>query len=420
MFATTDLLVGVDIHRRTNVVQVTDGLGHLLTPVMRVPNNRSGTDYLATHLAEIAQAGAVTAIHIAAEATSNYWLPFFCQLEQSPHLTPWSVTLYPFNPKVIHRFSQSLNDGDKTDEKDTAVITERLRWGRKLPYPFHMEDRYLPLRTLTRYRHHLVGELVRVKSYSLSLVYLQASEYNVDPAFSDLFGQTSQAVLKEFPSLETIAAMPFDELVEWLDVKGKRRFAQPEENARRLQRIAQDSYQLPDDWLAAVNTALTLSLRHISSLQQLLVRTDTAIAEQMVHYPNSLTTIPGIGLVFAAGIIAEIGGLTRFDFNEAKVASYAGLKWSRHQSGDFVAEETFLKRTGSEFLRYYLCEAAQLVRMHDAEYQAFYKKKFNEVRYHRHKRAIVLTARKLVRLVVRLLTTNEPFRARQGPSDKTC
>jgi transposase len=418
MFATTDLLVGVDVHRRTNVVQVMDGQGQVLTPPLRLPNNRSGTAELSGRLAQMAQAGNCSTVHIAAEATGNYWLPFFCQLEQAPELASWPVSLYPFNPKVIHNFRPSLGDWDKTDDLDTAVITERLRFGRKLPYPFHMEERYLPLRTLTRYRYHLVGELVRVKSHALSLVYLQSSEYTVDPAFSNIFSKTSQAVLKEFPSLENIAAMPFDDLVEWLDVKGKRRFAQPEENARRLQRIAQDSYRLPDDWLAAVNTALTLSLRHLTVLQQLLARTDAAIADQMTQFPNSLTTIPGIGPVFAAGIIAEIGDLARFDFNEAKVASYAGLKWSRHQSADFVAEETRLKRSGSQFLRYYLCEAAQLVRMHDAEYQAFYQKKFNEVRHHRHKRAIVLTARKLVRLVVRLLTTNEPFRARQAPSEK--
>ena len=61
-----------------------------------------------------------------------------------------------------------------------------------------MEEHYLPLRTLTRHRYHLVGELVRVKSHALSLVYLQASDYTVDPAFSDIFGKTSQAVLKEF------------------------------------------------------------------------------------------------------------------------------------------------------------------------------------------------------------------------------
>ena len=38
-----------------------------------------------------------------------------------------------------------------------------------------MEALYLPLRTLTRYRYHLVGELVRVKSYTLCLVYLTLS-----------------------------------------------------------------------------------------------------------------------------------------------------------------------------------------------------------------------------------------------------
>lgn len=211
--------------------------------------------------------------------------------------------------------------------------------------------------------------------------------------------------------------MPFDELVEWLDVKGKRRFADPEDNARRLQQVAENSYQLPEEWLAAVNTALSLSLRHMNTLQQLLKRTDTAIEEQMEQFPNTLTTIPGIGPVCAAGIIAELGDLSRFDYNQAKVASFAGLKWKRSQTGNFEAEETPRKRGGNAFLRYYLCEAAQLVRMRDAEYGAFYQRKYDEVPKHKHKRAIVLTARKLVRLVVRLLTTNEPYRARRVNRD---
>ena len=40
-----------------------------------------------------------------------------------------------------------------------------------------MDELYLPLRSLTRYRYHLVRELVRVKSYCLSLVYLKATDY---------------------------------------------------------------------------------------------------------------------------------------------------------------------------------------------------------------------------------------------------
>ena len=54
--------------------------------------------------------------------------------------------------------------------------------------------------------------------------------------------------------------------------------------------------------------------------------------------------------------------------------------------------------------------------MHDAEYGAYYQRKVSEVRQHQHKRAIVLTARKLVWLVVRLLTTNQPYQVRRPAS----
>ena len=50
-----------------------------------------------------------------------------------------------------------------------------------------------------------------------------------------------------------------------------------------------------------------------------------------------------------------------------------------------------------------LVEAANAVRMHTADYSAYYDRNYHEVRQHQHKRALVLTARKLVRLVVRLL-----------------
>ena len=51
--------------------------------------------------------------------------------------------------------------------------------------------------------------------------------------------------------------------------------------------------------------------------------------------------------------------------------------------------------------------------MHTAEYRAYYDRKYHEVRQHQHKRALVLTARKLVRLVVRLLATNQPYHTRR-------
>ena len=162
-----------------------------------------------------------------------------------------------------------------------------------------------------------------------------------------------------------------------------------------------------------VNIVLSLSLRHIRSLEGLQKRIDKAIADAMPTIPQTLDTIPGIGPVYAGGIATEIGDLARFEYDQAKVAKYAGLAWRKHKSADFEAEETKLTRSGNRYLRYYLCEAANMVRLKDPEYKAYYHKKFHEVRKHQHKRAIVLTARKLVRLVVRLLTTNQAYRPRR-------
>ena len=133
-----------------------------------------------------------------------------------------------------------------------------------------MDELYLPLRSLTRYRYHLVRDLVRVKSYCLSLVYLKATGYTdkATQPFSNPFGATSQAVLREFATLDEMAKMPFDELVEWLDVKGKRRFPNPEENARKLQQVAAESYQLPEEWAAVIHDIISLNLRHIALLEK--------------------------------------------------------------------------------------------------------------------------------------------------------
>ncbi|KUK11081.1 MAG: ISChy1, transposase [Clostridia bacterium 41_269] len=78
------------------------------------------------------------------------------------------------------------------------------------------------------------------------------------------------------------------------------------------------------------------------------------------------------------------------------MAQYAGLTWSRYQSGDFDTEERRLTKTGNRYLRYYLVEAANSLQVHNEEYKAYYHAKYKEVAKHQHKRALVLTARKFV------------------------
>jgi transposase len=118
--------------------------------------------------------------------------------------------------------------------------------------------------------------------------------------------------------------------------------------------------------------------------------------------------MPGIGPVCAAGLIAEIGDIHRFD-NEAALAKYAGLTWRKHQSGEFEADDTPLTKTGNSYLRSYFVLAANYVRMRDPKFAEFYHRKFKESTTHHHRRALVLTARKLVRVVDALLRSNQLY-----------
>ncbi len=128
---------------------------------------------------------------------------------------------------------------------------------------------------------------------------------------------------------------------------------------------------------------------------------------------GSDTSIPGIGKVYSAGIIAEIGDINRFQ-SQASVAKFAGLVWKQHQSSDFESQDTRLIKSGNRFLRYYLLEAANSVRRCDSEFRRYYNLKYKEVNKHQHKRALALTARKLVRLVFRLLKDNRLYKLPEG------
>ena len=86
-----------------------------------------------------------------------------------------------------------------------------------------------------------------------------------------------------------------------------------------------------------------------------------------------------------------------------RVAQFAGLTWPAHESGQFQAEDTPLSQRGNRYLRYYLVEAANSVRSHCPEYADYYAAKYAQTPKHPHQRALVLTARKLVRLIDALL-----------------
>jgi transposase len=375
---------------------------------------------LATRVAALAAQHGLRRLRIGLEATNLYWWHLACLLQATPLLDGLERAVYALNPKLVHGLKKAYADTSKTDRQDAFFIAERLRIGR-LPAPFQVDVLYAPLQRLTRFRAHLAQTLAREKNYFLSFLFLQFSAFAQQEPFGDPFGATSLAVLETF-STEELAQTSLEELAAFVQQHGRGRFAAPQDIAVTLTRAARDSYRLDRVLAEPVTLVLGATRATIRTLHTQLREVDKTIARELAALPparRTLASVPGLGPVWTAGLVAEIGDIQRFD-NDAALAKYAGLVWPSHESGTFQADDTALAKTGNSYLRYYLVEAANSVRLHCAEYRAYYTAKLAQSPKHAHKRALVLTARKLVRLVDALLRAGavyQPPATRQDPKE---
>lgn len=403
------LFVGVDIGSDTNVVRILDDAGEEVCG-FSVSNDLPGTENLVEKVVAKAVSLNATKIKIGMEATNLYWWHLSQALHEAPELSAFEAEVAVINPKVIDGFKRIYPDIAKTDALDARVIADCLRFGRVRPTP-PPDMTYAPLQRLTRFRYHLVSNLTREKNRALNLIFLKFSTYQKECPFSDIFGQASRAVVGNLTPDE-IAIMPVEELVDLMLQHGNKRLKDVPEMARVIKQAARNSYRLNPKMREAVDITLAMSLETIRFFESQQKKIDQVIAHELKAIPQTLDTVPGIGPVYAAGIVAEIGDISRFK-NHNALAKFAGLTWRQHQSGKFTAEDIPLSRSGNYYLRYYLIEAANSVRVREPEYAEFYRKKFTEARHHNHKRALVLTARKLVRMVFTLLSEGQIYRQRR-------
>ena len=193
--------------------------------------------------------------------------------------------------------------------------------------------------------------ITREKQRFLNVLFKKYSSMAQEKVFSNTFGATALAIYEEFDSADALAYMDLQELTSFLQEKGKNHFPHPEEVAKAIQKAARSSYRLPKTINDSVNQVLSISISSMKALESQVKSLDKAIAKQMETIPNTLTSVKGIGPVYSAGIIAEIGDINRFS-NQAKLAKYAGLAWKQHQSGNYESQNTRLIKTGNRFLKY--------------------------------------------------------------------
>ncbi len=399
------LFVGIDVSSKSNVTYLmkSDGSKH---SSFSVQNNLGGAKLLSERIVSALHSLQLSDVVIGLEATSIYGDSLVYALREDGGLGQFRRKIHVLNPKQVRKFKEAYPDLPKNDFVDAFVIADHLRFGR-IAKEVYMDDyRYQALRTLTRARFDIIQNLTREKQRFANYLFLKCSGMAQDKDIQNT-SATTIALMERFETVDELANADLAELTAFLDEKG-RNFADPVAKAKAIRSAARDSYRLPVTVNNSVNQAMAVSIASMRALEKQVKVLDKAIEQQFEIIPNTLTSIPGIGKVYSAGIIAELGDIHRFD-SQASVAKFAGLVWTQNQSGEFEAEHSRMIKSGNHYLRYYLLEAANSVRKCDSEFRRYYDLKFKEVNKYQHKRELALTARKLVRLVFRLLKDNRLY-----------
>jgi len=348
------LYAGIDVHSTINYVYLMkpDGDKH---SSFSVKNNPDGSKRLADNIVSALTVLNLTNAIVGIEATGVYGDNLMIYLRDVESLAQFECDYHILNPKQVKKFKEAYSDLPKNDHIDAFVVADNLRFGR-ITKPLYIDDgyKYKALQTLTRARFFAVQNLTREKQRFANYLFMKFSGLAQDKVFSKTTGATSMAILNEFETVDVLAYMDIDELTAFITEKSRGHFSDPQAVAKSVKSAAKISYNLPLPLNNSINQVISVSIANIRAMKEPVKSFDKAIEKQLELIPNSksLLSIKGIGQVYAAGIISEIGDINRFT-NHAALAKYAGISWSQNKSGNFVGEHTNLIKSGNRYLRYY-------------------------------------------------------------------
>ena len=302
------LYVGIDVSSRNNVVFFMKPDGTKIKN-FTIPNSKDGARKLVKEMLAALSAFSLTDLLIGMEATSVYGDNLVYFLNEDASLVPYNRKIHVLNPKQVSKFKEAYNDLPKNDSIDSFVIADCLRFGRINKEAYLDDYRYKALQNLTRARFFAVQNLTREKQRLMNVLFKKYSSLAQEKVFSNTFSATALAIYETFDSADTLAYMDLQELTAFLKDKGKNHFSDPEAVANAIQKAARSSYRLPKTVNDSVNQVLSISISSMKALETQIKQFDKAIAEQMQLIPNTLCSIKGIGPVYSAGIIAEIGDI---------------------------------------------------------------------------------------------------------------
>ncbi|MFR1047228.1 MAG: IS110 family transposase [Agathobacter rectalis] len=384
-------IVGIDIGKNHHEASIVSPEGKQIGRSLRFATTHKGADSLMSFIFKnIGNSPCVFGM----EATGHYWYPIYSFLKAKGY------TIYVINPIQSDSLRKMYIRQTKNDSIDSFLIAEVIRFG-QFGTTSMADENILAMRQLCRYRDSVISSRTEIKLRIGTIMEQIFPEY--EKQFSSLWVSTSMGILEKYLTPENIENAPIDELFEIIKDKSHNRLTRAK--AISIKEAAADTFgiKIAQD---AFSFQLKQLIDRMNFLDKQIEALDCQILEYYEKFDCYLHTIPGIGIIGAATILAEIGDISRFKNSSALVA-FAGIDPTVRQSGEFNSTHNHMSKRGSPYLRHAIFLAATTCSFHNSPLNAYYKKKRDQGKH--HLTATGAVARKLTTVIYAVLRDSKPY-----------
>lgn len=384
-------IVGIDIGKNHHEASIVSPEGKQIGRSLRFATTHKGADSLMSFIFKnIGNSPCVFGM----EATGHYWYPIYSFLKAKGY------TICVINPIQSDSLRKMYIRQTKNDSIDSFLIAEVIRFG-QFGTTSMADENILAMRQLCRYRDSVISSRTEIKLRIGTIMEQIFPEY--EKQFSSLWVSTSMGILEKYLTPENIKNAPIDELFEIIKDKSHNRLTKAK--AISIKEAAADTFgiKIAQD---AFSFQLKQLIDRMNFLDKQIEALDIEIMKYYEQFDCYLHTIPGIGIIGAATILAEIGDISRFKNSSALVA-FAGIDPTVRQSGEFNSTHNHMSKRGSPYLRHAIFLAATTCSFHNSPLNAYYKKKRDQGKH--HLTATGAVARKLTTVIYAVLRDSKPY-----------
>ena len=384
-------IVGIDIGKNHHEASIVSPEGKQIGRSLRFATTHKGADSLMSFIFKnIGNSPCVFGM----EATGHYWYPIYSFLKAKGY------TIYVINPIQSDSLRKMYIRQTKNDSVDSFLIAEVIRFG-QFGTTSMADENILAMRQLCRYRDSVISSRTEIKLRIGTIMEQIFPEY--EKQFSSLWVSTSMGILEKYLTPENIENAPIDELFEIIKDKSHNRLTRAK--AISIKEAAADTFgiKIAQD---AFSFQLKQLIDRMNFLDKQIEALDCQILEYYEKFDCYLHTIPGIGIIGAATILAEIGDISRFK-NSSSLIAFAGIDPTVRQSGEFNSTHNHMSKRGSPYLRHAIFLAATTCSFHNSPLNAYYKKKRDQGKH--HLTATGAVARKLTTVIYAVLRDSKPY-----------